>query len=169
MSLNLRRTFDNARCARMTKRSREEMIFAESRRPGDFQTKIDHCMKKLRGEEFDISRLGAHIQLLVRFPGAEVSERLERFVFAEKVTDGRSPSIAGFLVVRTRSRTTRSTRADFPWARMPTWNRLAPSHAWFKAQPLPTSPRTWDLCTRQFSNTSSQGSLPAIVAMLRAT
>jgi hypothetical protein len=99
VSLNLRRTFDDASRPRMTKRSSEKVILAQARRARNFQGEVYYSMQKLCSEEFDIRRLSAHVQFLVRFPRAEVSERPQGFGFAEKMTDPRSPSIAGILIV----------------------------------------------------------------------
>jgi len=59
----------------MTKRSCEKVILAQPRRACNFQGEVDYSMQKLCGEEFNVGCLGAHVQFLVRFPRAEVSER----------------------------------------------------------------------------------------------
>src|SRR5262249_19168955 len=97
--LNFRRTLNDTGCSSMPKSSGEEVVFAESRRPGNLEREVDHAMQKLGGAEFDIRRFGAHVHFLVRFPCAQVSERPEGLDFAEKVTHRRDPASTVFLIV----------------------------------------------------------------------
>ena len=73
----------------MPKRSGEEVVFPESRRPGDLEREVDDTMQKLGGGQFDVRRLGAHVarmegrvllqELLARAPRYEaIPERAER-------------------------------------------------------------------------------------------